>query len=151
MCIDIYPPPVRLANPRLRDQIGPMLRVLLLALAASGALWVVAGDPSAPPVEAEPPVVRMDPEISWEPEVPGEGTLFRVRVQASEHSPLMGVHGQVGPEELHFERLGDRVFESIAAIPVGAGERVQGARDLAVPAAHAGHDDAVRVPAPHRR
>ena len=101
-----------------------MLRALFLVLAASGALWVAVGDATQAAGEPEPPVVRMDPEIGWEPASPGEGSLFRVRVRASEHSPLIGVHGRVGPEEVHFERLGDRVFESVAAIPVGTDARV---------------------------
>jgi len=66
------------------------------------------------------PLVFMDPEVSWIPETPAEGRLFRLRVTASQHSPIIGVHGEVGSEALHFERIDERAFESIAAIPVGA-------------------------------
>ncbi len=94
---------------------------LALALAVLTAVsWLALRPGSAANVEPEAPVVYMDPALEWEPETPTEGRLFRVRVTASEHSPLMGVHGSVAGEELHFERLGDRVFESLAAAPVDA-------------------------------
>ena len=66
-------------------------------------------------------IILMEPEITWTPAQPGEGRLFRIRVTASAHTPVMGVHGDVGAEELHFQRLDPRAFESLAAIPVGAG------------------------------
>lgn len=70
-------------------------------------------------------VVLMEPEISWEPAEPGEGRLFRLRVTASRHTPVLGVHGSVAGEELHFERLQERAFESLAPVPVGSGDAVE--------------------------
>lgn len=75
--------------------------------------------------EVEPVVVLMDPEISWLPSIPGEGTLFKVRVTASPYTPLIGVHGVAAGEELHFRRVGELTFESLAAVPVGAGPSVE--------------------------
>ena len=69
-------------------------------------------------------VVVMEPEVTWSPAAPGEGSLFRVRVTASEHTPVLGVHGTVADEELHFERVSEREFESLAAMPVGAEDAV---------------------------
>jgi len=62
----------------------------------------------------------MEPEITWSPESPHEGRLFRLRLTASFHTPIMGLRGEVAGEELHFEGLSEGVFESLAAIPVGS-------------------------------
>lgn len=88
-------------------------------------MWAVGGEPSPLGVGADDDrgpsaLVYMEPAIEWVPERPGEGRLFRIRVTASEHSPLSGAHGTVAGEELHFQPLGDGVFESLAAVPVGA-------------------------------
>ena len=93
-------------------------------------------------------VVYMDPDISWTPERPGEGRLFRIQVTASEHSPIMGLRGEVAGEELHFRRLDDRTFESIAAAPVGVGDTIAGAVRVAFTA---GGEEAfeVRIPVTH--
>jgi murein DD-endopeptidase MepM/ murein hydrolase activator NlpD len=92
----------------------------VLALALLGATgWVVAWPVGTEGDASVAPVVYMDPEISWDPESPAEGRLFRVRVTASQHSPLLGVHGEVGGETLHFDSRDGRVFESLAAIPIG--------------------------------
>ena len=96
-----------------------MIRFVLALVLIGATGWVVVWPVERDADAADAPRVYMDPEISWEPETPAEGRLFRVRVRASEHSPLLGVHGEVGGEALHFERLGERVFESLAAIPVG--------------------------------
>lgn len=101
-----------------------MHRLLLALLVASAGLWGLLQPAGGVPGDVAPPVVRMDPEVSWRPEAPGEGHLFRIEVRASEHSPLLGVHGTAAGEELHFERLGDRVFEGVAAVPVGATESI---------------------------
>ena len=99
-----------------------LLRITIAVLLAGSAAWVML------PVDGgefdEPVIIMMEPEIAWAPEAPGEGTLFTVRVTASRHTPIMGVRGEVAGEELHFRRIGDRVFESLAAAPVGAGEHV---------------------------
>ncbi len=102
-----------------------MTRALLLLACVALAGWALASP--SPSEDAPAPVVRMDPEITWMPERPGQGRLFRVRVTASRHTPLAGVHGEVASEELHFERLGDRVFESLAAVPIDADSSVHGA------------------------
>lgn len=101
--------------------------VLLAMLAVAGAAWIAAagGSRSIPPPHAAPPEIVMEPEISWSPERPGEGRLFRIRVTASEHTPVLGVHGTAAGEELHFERGAERVWESLAAAPVGAGEAIE--------------------------
>ena len=97
-----------------------------LLVALSGLLL---GATHAPALQAqdEGPVIVMAPEITWQPEQPSEGTLFRIRVRASEHTPVLGVHGTVAGEELHFARLDDRTFESIAVAPVGTGTSVSAA------------------------
>jgi len=96
-----------------------MIRVFLVLMAvAAGAAWfVLTGPPQLPAPEAA--VILMQPTVSWLPSSPGEGRLFRIQVTASEHTPILGVHGTVEMEELHFERLGDRVFQSLAAVPIG--------------------------------
>jgi murein DD-endopeptidase MepM/ murein hydrolase activator NlpD len=101
------------------------MRWFMVLSVAGAAAWLLVRP--APGVDAsqEAPVVYMDPAVAWTPESPREGRLFRIRVTASEHSPLMGVHGRAGGEELHFERLGDRVFESLAPVPVDAESPLQ--------------------------
>lgn len=69
-------------------------------------------------------VVLVEPEISWQPTEPDEGRLFRLRVTASQHTPVVGVHGSVAGEELHFERRDERAFESLAPVPVGSGDAI---------------------------
>lgn len=108
-----------LASGSASPHLSRMTRALLLASALAGLAWAAYRPAPSAMASQESAIVFMDPEISWDPETPGEGRLFRLRVVASEHSPLLGVHGVVAGEELHFERLGDRVFESLAAIPVG--------------------------------
>lgn len=100
-----------------------MMRALLVigSLLIAAAL-TFAGAAEAPPLE--PVVVLMDPEISWVPESPDEGTLFRLRVTASPHTPILGVHGEAAGEELHFRSIGDGLFETFAAAPVGAGAEI---------------------------
>lgn len=83
-------------------------------------------------------VVFMEPEVSWQPAAPHEGRLFRLRVTASQHTPVVGVHGSVVGEELHFERLDERVFESLAPAPVGSGDGI--AASLRVVYAAGGED-----------
>jgi len=111
-----------LASFRRSPHLGVMmLRILALSLLAIAAVaWALGPSAFGATAPVEPVVVLMEPEISWAPEQPGEGKLFRIRVTASEHTPVMGVRGSVASEELHFQRLDDRVFESVAAIPVGA-------------------------------
>ncbi|MCH1570999.1 MAG: M23 family metallopeptidase [Longimicrobiales bacterium] len=98
-----------------------MIRSLLVAGAVVVCLALgLPGDETGP----APAVVLMDPQISWVPEAPAEGTLFRIRVQASPHTPLLGVHGAAAGEELHFRRIDDQLFESFAAAPIGAGPAI---------------------------
>jgi len=102
-----------------------MLRLFALTLlAAAGVAWFLGPSAFGADAPPEPAVILMEPEITWAPERPGEGRLFQIRVTASEHTPLMGVRGTVASEELHFQRRDDRVFESVAAIPVGADSTV---------------------------
>lgn len=101
--------------------------VLLAVLAVTAAAWVVATRGAVPgsSQEAPTPEILMEPEISWRPERPGEGRLFRIRLTASEHTPVLGAHGTAAGEELHFERTDDRVLESLAAVPVGADQMIE--------------------------
>lgn len=98
-----------------------MGRILFMLLSLLAALALLRYEPP----EAEPHVVMMDPAISWLPASPGEGTLFRIRVTASPHTPVIGVHGNAAGEQLHFRSSEGGVFESFAAVPVGAGEAVE--------------------------
>lgn len=101
-----------------------MNRILLtLLVVVPVAAWTIA----VPDVDASsdsPLAVVLPPDIGWWPERPGEGRLFRVRVTASDSTPLMGVHGWAAGEELHFELVAPGVFESLAAAPVGTGEAI---------------------------
>lgn len=101
--------------------------VLLAMLAVGGAAWIAAagGLRSTPSGHAPRLEIVMEPEVSWSPEPPGEGRLFRIRVTASEHTPMLGAHGTAAGEELHFERRSQRVWESLAAAPIGAGEAIE--------------------------
>ncbi len=101
------------------------MRLLLILTAAVLAVWALLRPLPGADAADEAPVVYMDPEVEWEPESPREGRLFRIRVIASRHSPLLGVHGSAGGEELHFERLGDLVFESLAPAPVDGDSLLQ--------------------------
>lgn len=101
------------------------IRLFGLALGGAAVLGVAYAPQWAEGRAApEPAVVLIEPAITWSPEYPGEGRLFTIRVTASIHTPIMGVRGEVGTEELHFRRLDERVFESLAAVPVGAGSEV---------------------------
>lgn len=98
-----------------------------LSVLSFAAVPLVMAATDAPQPAPEPSaMVLAPPEISWSPDRPGEGRLFRVQVTADEASPVMGVHGEVAGEELHFSPSGDGVFESLAAVPVGAGSAVEG-------------------------
>lgn len=101
--------------------------VLLAVLAVTAAAWVVATRGAGPgsSQEAPTPEISMEPEVSWSPERPGEGRLFRIRLTASEHTPVLGAHGTAAGEELHFERTDDRALESLAAVPVGADQAIE--------------------------
>lgn len=101
-----------------------MIRVFAVGAAVIAAGLLLSSDETA---EVEAPVVLMEPEIRWEPSAPQEGHLFAVHVLESMHTPLMGVHGSFAGEELHFERVGERSFRSLAAMPVGAVESGEGA------------------------
>ena len=97
-----------------------MIRTLLLGAVLVVAFALTLGTMDREVPEAET-VVFMQPEISWSPEAPGEGSLFKVSVAASQHTPILGVHGSAAGEELHFTRADEFRFESLAAVPVGAG------------------------------
>jgi len=106
-----------------------MIRPLVLAVVCVGAVaWVGAGawlpTSSSTQEPDDAPVILMEPEVEWSPARPGEGRLFMIRLIASEHTPLIGAHGSVAGEELHFERRGARIFESLAAVPVGERDAV---------------------------
>ncbi|MEM7416100.1 MAG: M23 family metallopeptidase [Gemmatimonadota bacterium] len=114
------------SRPLARFGLGPQISAMLIragvVVVLGLGIWAVSSGEGSP--EPEPVVILMQPEVSWSPTRPGEGSLFRIRVQASEHTPLIGAHGVVAGEELHFERIDERVFESIAAVPVGAGAEI---------------------------
>lgn len=105
-----------------------MIRPLLLVVAPCAA-FLLTTLPRGPegaqaPFSAMAAAPVTPPVVSWHPERPGEGRLFVLRVTASTESPLLGVHGSIAGEELHFARGDGREFESFAAIPVGSGEGV---------------------------
>lgn len=101
------------------------LHLLLVLAAAVPVAWLALPSGADAGVD-EPVVVRMPPEIVWLPEAPGEGRLFTVRVAASVHTPVLGAHGQLAGEELHFQARDERTFESVAAVPVGAAGTIAG-------------------------
>jgi len=98
-----------------------MLWFVLPAVAAGAILLGIGQEPPEEPLRA---TIVMAPEITWRPDVPGEGRLFVLRVQASEHTPIIGVHGEAAGEELHFASVDERGFESLAAVPVGSDGRL---------------------------
>lgn len=101
-------------------------RLLTYLLPCIAAAWMV-GLPTADPVDGEaPPIIHVPPEITWTPDAPGEGRLFLLRVVASAHTALLGAHGEVSGEALHFVRMDERTFQSLAAVPVGAAGSLAG-------------------------
>lgn len=93
-----------------------------LALAGIFAAILVPVIATTPPEEglARP----APPEVTWEPERPAQGTLFRIRVRPAAGDRLVEVTGEAGGEELHFTRLPDGGFESLAPAPVDAEDEV---------------------------
>lgn len=91
--------------------------VIAVAALLGGTLLLI--DPPEEADEAQAPLVLMEPEISWWPQEPSEGHLFSIDVIPSVHTPIMGVHGNFAGEELHFERIGEQHFRTLAAMPVG--------------------------------
>jgi murein DD-endopeptidase MepM/ murein hydrolase activator NlpD len=109
---------------------GHLLRVVVWTLPLVAAVLLFGPGSFLAEVDASgladtEPVIRMDPEVVWTPAAPGEGRLFTLRVVASRHSALIGVHGVVAGEELHFARPEAGTFESLAAVPVGADSVVE--------------------------
>jgi murein DD-endopeptidase MepM/ murein hydrolase activator NlpD len=102
-----------------------LARMLAAAVVMGTTAWVLRA-PTPAADAAEGVTITMAPELSWVPEQPSEGRLFVVRLTASIHTAVAGAHGEVGGEELHFERVDERTFESLAAAPVGATGWVEG-------------------------
>ncbi len=109
----------RTGQPSERRRAWAVVRAATLAGLCVAGFWALSGGAEAGP-EEEGAVIRMPPLVTWDPASPGEGRLFAIRVTASRHTPIMGVRGEVSGEELHFRRLDERSFESLAAVPVGA-------------------------------
>lgn len=60
-------------------------------------------------------------EVTWEPERPVQGHLFSIRVApGAGDPPSFAVTGTVAGEPLHFERVGNDAWESLAAVPIEA-------------------------------
>lgn len=101
-------------------------RSLFLVLAALATVLVAYSSPRDSDPDVDRTAARegrqVAPRVSWHPERPGEGRLFLLRVTESVDAPLIGVHGSVAGEELHFVRRDGGRFETIAAIPVGSGQ-----------------------------
>jgi hypothetical protein len=72
------------------------------------------------PGRSAPTAVPSGPEVSWEPEEPVQGHLFVLRVGADPEESLVAVEGRAAGEALHFGRMPDGGFESLAAVPVDA-------------------------------
>ena len=100
---------------RTKNRVGFL--VVGGALAVATAALIPLGGSEEPEL---PPVIRMPPAIVAVPGSPVEGHLFVIRVRASEHAPLLGVHGDIAGEELHFRRVDDRSWESFAPAPVAS-------------------------------
>lgn len=103
-----------------RSPTRPFVLLGSVAAVVTAVLLAMGAGPGGDQTEPEPALILMEPELTWVPDAPGEGHLFRVTLTASEHTPVAGAHGSVEGEELHFVRVGDRRFESLAAVPVGA-------------------------------
>lgn len=100
-------------------------RALFLLLAVAIALWALRPvDVSDGPPEADRLFARIPPDVTWYPDKPGEGHLFELRLRTSIHSPIIGAHGTVAGEELHFHRTGEREWATLAAAPVGASDSI---------------------------
>ncbi len=100
--------------------IRPLLGVGAAVLGL--VLWVDAREGQAEPDVAG---VVEEPSVAWTPAEPGEGTLFQILVQASDSTPVAGLHGEIAGEELHFARGAEGRFSSLAPAPVGTGESVE--------------------------
>ena len=99
---------------RTRSSRGLGWRALV---ALAGAGFAVAADAlHAQPVQSS----AGTSVIGWLPERPNEGELFAVRVAPPPDREIVLIVGSAAGEPLHFERGSDGVFESLAAVPLGA-------------------------------
>jgi hypothetical protein len=80
-------------------------------LAVTAAACLFGAGASAQAVDA--------PSVSWTPAAPAEGELFVVRVTPSVEDPVAVIEGRAVSEALHFERVADGSFVSLAAVPLG--------------------------------
>lgn len=87
-----------------------MLRVTPLIIAA-----LLGASASAPPPGTPP---GADPVLSWLPDQPVQGQLVRLIVTPAAGSPLVGVEGRVGGEQLHFEPTPAGPWTALAPVPI---------------------------------
>ncbi len=106
------------------SRVGMTLGVLAAATLLVAALAIPSlregpldEEPAAPPPPADTTV-----SLGWRPADPTQGSLVRIRVEAVPARALLGVAGTAGGEELWFFGTGDGAFESLAPIPVDAGD-----------------------------
>jgi murein DD-endopeptidase MepM/ murein hydrolase activator NlpD len=111
---------LRLMTPIARSPIAVIGFALLLLPATGMVGGGLPGPASESGVQQSVGSTPTAPDVSWTPQTPGEGRLFQIMVRASAGSPISGAHGQVAGEELHFERMGGGLFQSLAAVPVGS-------------------------------
>jgi len=64
------------------------------------------------------------PHVTWAPEQPGQGQLFVLRVAPADGQSVSAVRGRAAGETLHFERVGNGGFESLAAVPIAAEDSI---------------------------
>lgn len=93
---------------------------LLVAALAIPSLREASSDALDQPPAPAPPDTTVS--VGWRPATPTQGSLVRIRVEATPPRALLGVSGTAGGEELWFYGLEDGGFESLAPIPVDAGD-----------------------------
>jgi murein DD-endopeptidase MepM/ murein hydrolase activator NlpD len=84
---------------------------------AAALMLAVASGPAL--AQSEPSRSGSSATVAWLPERPNEGELFRVRVTPQPDREIVLLVGAAGSEPLHFERLADGGYESLAAVPLG--------------------------------
>lgn len=95
----------------------PLLAASLLPAAAAAQAAGARAAPTGTPAGAA--------ELAWYPVRPAQGTLFVVRAGPAARGDLTEVTGVAAGETLRFHRLADGSFESLAPVPVDAGDALE--------------------------
>lgn len=96
---------------------APAALRLCLFLASFAAI-AAAPDPVATRVQGRSVEAERSVTVSWRPDRPVQGHLFVVRVDPAGTGRGTAVHGEAAGETLHFERMPEGGFESLAAVPI---------------------------------